>query len=68
MTFFLGNNAIVIVSGANSLLRGEDILAAESLIKSAKVMICQLEIPPEATLVAIKVAKKYGGKLQNYCF
>ena len=59
---FKGKNTIVIVSGANLLLNETSISRAESVIKSAKVLICQLEISPKVTLEALKLAKKHGGK------
>ncbi|KAI0219595.1 Ribokinase [Lamellibrachia satsuma] len=52
-----GKNTIVIVSGANLLLNEASISRAESVIKAAKVMICQLEISPKVTLEALKLAK-----------
>ena len=58
----LGKNSIVIVSGANMLLDETNIRAAEDVIKSAKVMVCQLEISPKTTLEAMTLAKKHRGK------
>ncbi|KAK3576330.1 hypothetical protein CHS0354_039736 [Potamilus streckersoni] len=55
-----GQNSIVIVPGANLLLSEEDVYAAKSLITSSKVVICQLEINPQTTLAALKLAKKFG--------
>ena len=55
-----GNNAIVITSGANLLLSESDLSKAESIIKSAKVLVCQLEIQPQSTLAAMKLANTYG--------
>ena len=57
----LGENSIVIVSGANSKLSPADVAQAESLISSAAVVICQLEVPPETSLAALALAKKHGG-------
>lgn len=57
-----GNSAIVIISGTNLLLTPEEINKAEPLISKAKVVICQLEITEEATLAALRLAKKHGGK------
>lgn len=57
----VGENSIVIVSGANDQLSPADVEKAESLISSAAVVICQLEIPPETSLAALVLAKKYGG-------
>jgi len=55
-----GENAIVIVKGANELISREDLIDAQSVIQKSKVMICQLEINPDITLEALKMAKLYG--------
>ena len=57
-----GQNSIVIVAGANLLLNEKDLVLAEDLIKSSKVLVCQLEIPHETTLAALKMARKHCGK------
>lgn len=51
----------MIVSGANDKLSSADVEEAESLISSAAVVICQLEVPPKTTLAALTLAKKHGG-------
>ena len=56
-----GENAIVIVSGANLDLRPCDVQQAESLIAVATVVVCQLEVSPEISLAALQMAKKHGG-------
>lgn len=55
-----GENAIVIVSGANSKLSPDDVISASDIIAGASVLVCQLEIPKETTLEALKLAKKNG--------
>ncbi|XP_064603449.1 ribokinase-like isoform X2 [Liolophura sinensis] len=55
-----GQNAIVIVPGANLLLTESDVIAAETLIQSAKVLVCQLEISPPITVMAMRLARKHG--------
>lgn len=55
-----GKNTIVIVSGANDLLNETSVRRAENVIKSAKVMVCQLEISPKVTLEAMTLARKHG--------
>lgn len=55
-----GNNSIVIVSGANMLLSASDVDAAKSMFKTAKVLVCQLEISRSTTLYALKEAKEAG--------
>jgi len=52
-----GNNSIIIVPGANDLILPDDIHKVEEEIKSAKVLLCQLEIPIQTTLEALKIAK-----------
>ena len=59
----LGENSIVIISGANLLLTEDDVKAAKDVITSASVVVCQLEIKPEVTQVALSIAKKAGGKM-----
>ena len=55
-----GQNTIIIVGGANELLSPEDVNAARSVIESAQVLICQLEIPLETTLAALRMARSAG--------
>jgi len=55
-----GHNAIIIVTGANDLLTFEEIEAARKAISQSHVLICQLEIPPEISLKAMRVAKEEG--------
>jgi ribokinase len=52
-----GQNAIVIVDGANNGLTPADVRAASAAIQGAQILICQLEIPLESTIEAFKVAK-----------
>jgi len=49
-----GENNIIIVVGANSQLSPCDVAHAEELFLEAKVLVCQLETPIEATLTALK--------------
>lgn len=55
-----GHNAIIIVTGANDLLSLEDIETARPAIESADILVCQLEIPLEITLAALRVARAAG--------
>lgn len=50
-------NFIVIVPGANDRLTPSDARAAAQAIRSADVLVCQLEIPLETTLEAFRIAK-----------
>jgi ribokinase len=55
-----GRNAIIIVTGANDLLSVEDVERARPAIAAAAVLVCQLEIPLEITLAALRVAREEG--------
>jgi ribokinase len=55
-----GNNAIVIVTGANDLLTVEEIEAARPAMAEAGVVVCQLEIPLDLTLAALRAARDEG--------
>ncbi len=55
-----GHNAIIIVTGANDLLTLEEIESARPAIASAQVVVCQLEIPVEITLAALRIARQEG--------
>lgn len=55
-----GNNAIVIVTGANDLLDAVDIDAARPSMRDAGVVICQLEIPVDVTAAGLRVARSEG--------
>ncbi|KAG8431938.1 hypothetical protein GDO86_019170, partial [Hymenochirus boettgeri] len=57
-----GQNAIVIVAGANLLLDCEDLSKAVTAIRGAKVMVCQLEIKPKTSLWALQLANAEGVK------
>ena len=57
-----GHNSIIIVTGANDLLTKEEIEAARSDIAAAQVMVCQLEIPVEINLTALRIARQEGIK------
>ena len=55
-----GRNAIIIVTGANDLLTEEEIEAARPAIATSKILICQLEIPLERSLQALRIAREEG--------
>lgn len=61
--FILGQNSIVVVLGANEEMTIDDVHEAEKYIKQSKVMTCQLEIPPEVSLEALRSGKKHNGML-----
>jgi ribokinase len=50
-------NFVVIVPGANSGLSPADVQNARQVILDSDILICQLEIPMETTLEALRVAK-----------
>ncbi|XP_063765440.1 ribokinase isoform X3 [Eleginops maclovinus] len=53
-----GENAIVIVAGANMLLGSEELHKALPAIGHAKVLVCQLEISPQTSLQALRMAQE----------
>ena len=54
-----GSNCITIIQGANKLLSEADVIKNSDSISKSKVLICQNEIPKEATLAALKIAKEW---------
>jgi ribokinase len=57
-----GENAITVVSGANGGLTPDHITQFESVIRSAKVLVVQLEIPLETAAAALSLARRHGVK------
>lgn len=55
-----GNNSIVIVTGANDEITSDELISAVHTIQNAKVLVCQLEIPLETNLQALRMAKQAG--------
>ena len=55
-----GRNSIIIVTGANDLLSLDDLERARPAIAAANVVVCQLEIPVETTLAALRIAREEG--------
>nr|XP_057945934.1 ribokinase isoform X2 [Doryrhamphus excisus] len=53
-----GENAIVIVAGTNMLLSMKELQEARPAISCAKVLVCQLEISPQTSLQALRIAKE----------
>ncbi|MED6282742.1 hypothetical protein CHARACLAT_001502 [Characodon lateralis] len=51
-----GENAIVIVAGANMLLGEEELQQALPAIRKAKVLVCQLEISSQTSFQALQMA------------
>jgi len=53
-----GANAIVIVTAANENLTAEDVERACGAIEEADVVVCQLELPHEASAAALRIARE----------
>jgi ribokinase len=51
------HNSILIVPGANAALSPSDVRAAAPVICKADVLLCQLEVPLETTLEALRIAR-----------
>jgi ribokinase len=56
----MARNCILIVPGANGVLSVEDVRDAESAIRPARALLCQLEVPTEAVLEAFRLARAAG--------
>lgn len=54
-----GDNSIIVAPGANHRLTPEDIRRRESLIKEAKLLMVQLEIPLDTVFEAVSIARKH---------
>ena len=57
-----GQNRICMTPGANLHYTVDDLLAVESLVKSANVVVTQCEMQPEIVDELAKLCKKYGKK------
>ncbi len=55
-----GRNSIIIVTGANDLLTPAEVEAARPAIASSQALVCQLEIPLESSLAALRLARQAG--------
>ena len=55
-----GQNAIVIVAGSNGALTTAALAEYEPAIAQADVLVCQLEVPGETVLAAMRAAKRLG--------
>ncbi len=53
-----GDNAIIIVTGANDRLTPDDVERARPAIAAAGVLVCQLEIPFAVTEAALRIARE----------
>ena len=57
-----GNNSIIVVTGANDLLTGEEVEAARPAIAASSILVCQLEISLDINLAALRIAREEGVK------
>jgi ribokinase len=55
-----GQNRIIVVKGANDLLKPADVDAAADILKSADCIVLQFEIPLETVYYTIKFARRHG--------
>ncbi|HZF58557.1 MAG TPA: PfkB family carbohydrate kinase, partial [Rubrobacter sp.] len=55
-----GENAITVAPGANRSLVPEDVDAASAEMAQARVLVAQMEVPPEVVLRAVEVAAENG--------
>jgi ribokinase len=55
-----GQNRILVVKGANDLLKPADVEAAADLLKTVDCMVMQFEIPIETVYYCVSFAKKHG--------
>ena len=58
-----GENSIMVIPGANAQVSAEDVREHRSLIESADVLLVQLEIPLDAVITSIRIAKSAGVKV-----
>ncbi|MEQ2207140.1 hypothetical protein XENOCAPTIV_007875, partial [Xenoophorus captivus] len=61
-----GENAIVIVAGANMLLGEEELQQALPAIRKAKVLVCQLEITSQTSFQALQMAHDNKGQCKYH--
>jgi ribokinase len=55
-----GQNRILVVKGANDLLKPEDVESAADMLKTVDCMVLQFEIPLETVYYAVRFAHKNG--------
>lgn len=55
-----GANTIVVTAGANGLLTAAEVEGAGAVIEQAQVLVCQMEVPLEANLAALRIARAAG--------
>ncbi|MCS6827075.1 MAG: ribokinase [Caldilinea sp.] len=55
-----GQNQIIVISGANGLVTSADVEEAGNAIAGAQVLLCQMEVPMEANVAALRIARGAG--------
>lgn len=55
-----GQNQIIVIPGANGLVTAADVEEAQAAITGAQVLLCQMEVPMEANLAALCIARNAG--------
>ena len=55
-----GQNTIVTAPGANAFLEAGHVMAQQAILDSADVVMCQMEVPLEATVCALQRAAEMG--------
>ena len=55
-----GQNRIWVVKGANDYLRPSDVDAAADLLRTADILVLQLEVPLETVYYALRFAREHG--------
>jgi ribokinase len=58
-----GENAIIVIPGANGLLTESDVQAAAPAIQRSDILMVQLETPLESVSAGIRIARKFGVKV-----
>jgi ribokinase len=58
-----GQNSIMVVSGANATVTPDDVYSAKSLIQQSDILLVQLEIPVDAVLAGIEIARQAGVRI-----
>ena len=53
-------NMIIVIAGANGQVTADDVEAARPAVTGARVLVCQLEVPLEADLAAMRLARVAG--------
>jgi ribokinase len=56
----LGENAIIVISGANMAIEARDVHRCEPLLEGASVLLLQLEVPLPAVFAALRAARERG--------